>query len=322
MIICMTALAGAGPIRPMMRGYPVGRVVEVNKDAGLVSVDLGSSDGVLKGMGFAVVDAKGGQAAAIAAGEVYADRFWSVKLPADKARKVRPGMEVRWLLTPEVIALSGAVKKGSPESYKEFIATFPSSGFIPEVIDDLPETTLREISPEYYEAWKAYTRYSFEEFIEKHPGTGFALAAQAELGAIEEFEAEGERIRKGREERAKAAEAERARQQAVEDKIRERQERASRRESLGKLVNNSDTAVRFVFDPPSEQSPVAVLPGSYSEIRHVAGSYTYKVFPVEDPDAAPAVREFGPDGEAPLGPTPLKEGEADTEFDFWEIEYP
>ncbi|HEY3346760.1 MAG TPA: hypothetical protein VGK71_03970, partial [Nitrospirota bacterium] len=116
-LMCLTVFVGA---RPMLRGYALGSVLSVDSRAGEVSVDLGSKDYAIKGFEFVVVDGKGNPVANIKAREVFDDRFWSEKLTADELASVRPGMQVRWLFTPEIISLLTAKKSGKAEAYIKF----------------------------------------------------------------------------------------------------------------------------------------------------------------------------------------------------------
>jgi len=306
---------GAAP-RQMLRGYPLGSVVSVDKDAGTVSVDLGSGDGVMQGFGFVVVDEKGGEAASITAREVYSDLFWSDKVAPGKITGLRAGMQVRWNFTPEVAAILKARKDGTAGAYRDFAARFPASRFLPGLIKGLPDGMLREVNPDYYQAWKSYTKDAFQEFIKKYPGTGFASAAADEIKAIDAYDSRQEQARKERERVAAAAEKERAKREAVEQRVRDRQQKAQRNELLGKITNNSTSPVRFSFEPAGEIPDTTVLASSSMDIRATAGTYSYKVYPIEDkPGALPS---FGDDAK----PQPLKEDKVDIMFDFWEITYP
>ncbi len=313
-VLCLLALMGAGP-RRMIRGFPLGSVVSVDSDAGEVSVDLGSRDGVMKGIGFVIVDDKGNTAASITAKEIYPDMFWSGKIDPGVLSAVKAGMQVRWLFTLEVTALLTARKQDTVEAYRGFIKRYPGSAFIPGLIKGLPDATLKALNPDYYDAWKLYTREAFQGIIKKYPGTGYAAAAQSEIKSIEAYEAQEEREKKEREKRAAEAEAERARQEAIELKVQERQDRARRREVLGKIINRSGSAVRFVFTP-DDLPETTVQAGATADARAAAGRYHYKVYKVEPNPPAPAF------GEEAKPPDPVKEGDIDLEFDFWELDYP
>ena len=310
-VISMVALVAA---RPTIRGYPTGSVTEVDRKAGIVSVDLGMNDGVFKGVSFAVVDDKGHQLARITAREVYEDLFWSDSIAPAAIRDISPGMQVRWLLTSEVTALVEARRLGTVQAYSRFLRAFPDSRFIPDLVSSLPEEKLKELDPEYYEAWKKYTKDSFGEYMKKHPRKGLSKAAEREIASIESYEKDREKELAERAKRAAEAEEQRKKQEAVDEKIREQARKAlPGRELLGRLVNNSAQPVRFAFDPPSEQQPVTVAPNSVSEMRHPQGTFGYKVYAVETGAFAP------PPGEAPK---PIKEGSADMQFDFWQVTYP
>lgn len=307
--LCFLSVAAS---RPMLRGYPIGEVTSVNQSAGIISVDLGSRDFVLKGFPFAIVDGEGRQVAKVVADEVYRDVFWSGKLAQAEFAKIRPGFQARWMFTPEVKAVADALKKNEAGSYKGVIERFPKSAYLPQVIASMPEEMLKGINPDYYEARKRYRREDFQKVIQKYPGTGFALAAEKEIKSIDAFDADQEKAAAERAKRAAEAEAERKRRQAIDEKAGEKQNTAQRREALGKLVNNSVSAVKFVFDEPSGLAPVTVMPNSFMDARQQTGSYTYKVYKVED--------SFNPatDQKAQL----LKEGSVDIQFDFWEVSYP
>jgi hypothetical protein len=307
--LCFLSVAAS---RPMLRGYPVGEVTSVNRPAGIISVDLGSRDFVLKGFPFAIVDGEGRQVAKVFADEVYKDVFWSGKLAQAEFGKIRPGFQARWLFTPEIKAVVDALKRNEAGSYKSLVERFPKSAYLPQVIALMPEDMLKVINPDYYEARKSYRREDFQKVIKKYPGTGFALAAEKEIKSIDAFDADKEKAAAERAKRAAESEAEQKRRQAVDEKISQKQDTAQRREALGKLVNNSVSAVKFVFDEPSALAPVTVMPNSFMDARQQTGSYTYKVYKVEDsfnpaPDQKPQV---------------LKEGSVDIQFDFWEVSYP
>ncbi len=310
-VISMFVLVAA---RPSIRGYPVGSVTEVDRKAGVVQVDLGSKDGVFKGIAFVVVDEKGHKRAGLTANEVYDNLFWSDKVAPAALADIGPGMQVRWVLTPEVTSLVEARKLGEVSAYRKFIKVFPDSRFTPDLISSLPENKLRELDPEYYEAWKKYTKDSFKDYIKAHPHTGFARAAAKEVASIESYEKDREKEVQERTKRAEDAEALRKKQEALDEKIKAQTEKTfPGRELLGKLVNNSASPVRFAFDPPSEQQPVTVPPNDVYDMRLPQGTINYKVYNVETGAFLPAPGET---------PKPIKEGSADLQFDLWQIAYP
>ena len=116
--LCFLSVAAS---RPMLRGYPIGKVTAVNQPAGIISVDLGSRDFVLKGFPFSIVDGEGRQVAKVIADEVYRDVFWSGKLAQAEFGKIRPGFQARWLFTPEIKAVADALKRNEAGSYKDLI---------------------------------------------------------------------------------------------------------------------------------------------------------------------------------------------------------
>jgi len=307
--LCFLSVAAS---RPMLRGYPIGEVTAVNQAAGIISVDLGSRDFVFKGFPFAIVNGDGQQVAKVVADDVYKDVFWSAKLSQAEFGKIRPGFQARWLFTPEVKAVADALKRNEADSYESLIKRYPNSPYLPQVIALMPEGMLKGINPDYYEARKRYRREDFQAVIKKYPGTGFALAAEKEIKSIDAFEAEQEKAAAERAKRAAEAEAEQKRRQAIDEKVAEKQNKTQTREALGKLVNNSTTAVKFVFAEPSELAPVNVMPNSFMDARQPTGSYSYKVYKADD-SFSPA-----PDQQ----PQVLKEGSVDIQFDFWEVTYP
>ena len=295
------------------REYLTGKVLSVDGDAGIISAGIGEKDGALRGMGFSVVDDKGRFVASFTAAEVYKDILWSSKVPADRLGKIRPGMEVRLSVTPEVASLFEARKVDTAAAYRGFLEKFPDSRFMPELIRAMPEEKLRELNPDYHAAWKKYTLEAFREVMAKYPNTAFASAAAGEIKAIENYEAGQERLKAERARRAAEAETERKRREAIEEKVREgQQKKAQGRELLGKLANNSSDAVRFVFKEPSELPPTTVLPGSSMDVRLAAGSYSYEVYKAQETASSDP-------GEKPQ---PLKTGTVDIESDFWEASYP
>ncbi len=312
-LFCMSAFIGAGP-RQMLRGYPLGSVVSVDKDTGAVSVDLGARDGVMKGIGFVVVDKGGREMLSITAKEVYSDLFWSGGVNPQASVGVRSGMQVRWLFTPEVSGLLNARKQGTAEAYREFITRFPGSLFIPEMIKGMPDATMKELNPDYYQAWKEYTKDAFQAVIKKYPGTGFDKAAEGEIKSIESYEAELEKIRKEREKAAAAAAQEQKRREAIDQKVREREEKPLKVLTPGKLENKSSVPVRFVFEPAGEIPETRVQPNSQAEVRAASGSYNYKVYKVEE-NQLPGLA-------GDTKPQPLKEGAFDIRFDAWDLIYP
>ncbi len=66
LILMAVVLMGA---RPTLKGFPVGTVMAVDRDAGTVSINLGEKDGVLPGMTFLVVNDAGHRG-----GEYYGGR--------------------------------------------------------------------------------------------------------------------------------------------------------------------------------------------------------------------------------------------------------
>jgi len=306
-------------------GVPIGSVLDVDMRTRTVSVDLGADDGVLKGIRFAIVDDNGRQVAVVVPGDIYPAMFWSAPLDAAEAARVMPGMEARWLLTPELSMLLSARRAGTPEAYRRFVRAYPSSGFIPQLVRIWPEETLREVDPAFYEAWKTYTREGFESYIKNNPGSGFAEAARVELADMKAYAEKKEQERKEREKRAAEYEKEQKRQEEIRAKALARQRQRDLEEMHGKLVNNSTQPVKFVFDPPSLMPPTTVKPGEEFELNHPTGTYTYKVFaaPEEKDDMMP---ELLPDTQPFEGehqePEPLAEGTVDIMFDFWSVVYP
>jgi hypothetical protein len=312
LLLMAVAFIGA---RPMMRGFPLGNVVTVDRDLGIISVDLGTRDFVLKGLTFAVVDKNGHQVAQVRANELYNDLFWSDKLPASQLNAVSAGMQVRWFFTPETSALLDARKKDTVEAYRYFIGRFPASPYVPELIRAIPDEKLKELSPDYYRARKSYTKDSFEAIIKKYPGSGLAAAARDEIKSIDAYDAEQAKVREERQKRAAAAEAERKKQEALEEKIRQSKDTTQKREALGKLKNNSTDTVRFVFKEPTDAPPTTVPPNSYTDMRLSTGNYSYDVYKVEE-------EKFGMTLDDKQQQQPLKSGTIDIEFDFWEVSYP
>lgn len=307
--LCFLSVAAS---RPMLKGYPVGEVASVNQESGIISVDLGSQDFVLKGFPFAIVDGEGHQVAKVIADDIYKDVFWSAKLSQAELGKIRPGFQARWLFTPEVKAVADALKRNDAGSYKNLVERFPKSAYMPQVIALMPDEMIKAINSDYCEARKRCSREDFQNIIKKYPGTGFALAAEKEIKSIDAFEADQKKAAAERAKRAAEAEAEQKRRQAIDEKVAEKQNKAQGREALGKLVNNSASPVKFVFAEPSELAPVTVMPNSFMDARQPTGSYTYKVYKADD--------SFNP---APgQQPQVLKEGAVDIQFDFWEVTYP
>ena len=346
--------------RQTIMGFPIGNVTEIDRKAGIVCVDIGKKDGVLPGMTFLIVNESGQEVTRITSKEMYSDMFWSGNLPLYELNKITVGMQARWLLTPEIVALNRAMKAGSGEAYKDFLARFPKSRFIAPLLKEIPEKKLKEINPDYYAAFKTYTKDSFSGIIKKYPGTGFAQAAADEIKSIDDYEKEQKKIEAERAKQAAAAEAEEKRQEAIEEKIKAQQQMAQEKEYLGKLRNNSGSPVRFVFKSPCEIPATVVPANSYMDARSYPGSFEYNVYSVGDTSltnqAAPAwpqnqagqpgmTDQFGQPGQGnqtgqpgfpgdnapetqpvggtqPSGPQPLKTGTVDVQFDFWEADYP
>ncbi|MHB8173887.1 MAG: hypothetical protein ACYDFU_05450 [Nitrospirota bacterium] len=360
LILLFLALCLTGARQTLM-GFPIGNVAEVNRDAGIVSVDIGKKDGVLPGMTFLIVSESGHEVARITASELYSDLFWSKKLTPGDLDKISVGMQARWLLTPEIVSLNQARQAGTNDAYKNFLARFPKSQFIAPLLRYMPEKKLKEISPAYYAAFKSYTKDSFEKIIEKYPGTGFAQAAASEIKSINDYEKEQKKLQAERAKRAAEAEAEAKRQEAIEEKIQAQQAKAQQKEYLGKLRNNSSSPVRFVFKSPCEIPETVVPANSYMDVRSYPGSFGYDVYNADDASQAnqawPAnqasqagqINQSGQSGQAwqtnqtgvqtgqdnqagqtgfpndgtqASGPTPLKTGTVDVQFDFWEADYP
>jgi len=300
--------------RPMLMGPPPGIVTQVDADAATVAVNLGGTDGVFRGMKFAVVDPDGRQVAVIKADEVYDRLFWSEKLDPESVDEVSVEMQVRWMLTPETSALLSAMKDKTIGGVKGFMTRFPQSDFIPELVRSMPEQSLKDLDPEYYDAWKSYTKESFTGYMGRHAGTGLAKAARLEIKAIEKYEAEEDQKKKEREERAKAWEEERKRQEEITAQKKALDAAARQKELLGRLTNNSANPVRFVFLPPSSIPQTTVKPGGHEDIRSFPGSFKYKVYEVKNPPAPPPAESEEQKAD--------KEGEAQINFDFWEVSYP
>ena len=323
LVLFVVALTGAD--RQMLRGYAIGRVLSVNVDEGRVSVDIGSNDYVLRGVQFSVVDESGREVAKLSTRQVYPELFWSDKLPAEITAKIRPGYSVRWVFTPETTALLYARKVDSVGVYREFIKEYPGSTLMAELLNSLQDDTLKELNPDYYEAWKRYTVDDLQSVADRYPGTSFAIAAAREIASIKSFDADQEKERAEREKRAAVEAAEQKRRQSVEEKAREVRDKTAR-SLLGKIRNNSGQSVRFAFDEPDDLAPVTLQPNSVFEVRHSAGTFGYKVFKADDgqafavfppPQALPGVQS----GDVAKN-SPLKEGTVDVQFDFWEISYP
>jgi len=308
--LCVVAFMGA---RPMLGGYTVGQVISVDAQAGTVSVNLGAKDWVFRDFPFYIVDEKNRQVARIVPVDVYDTLFWSSKIPSDQVAKVAPGMQVRWIFTPEVSALLAARKRDTVESYRKFAEQYPNSRFMPELLKAMREDTLKELNPDYYNAWKLYTKDAFKEVAAKYPCTGYARAAELEIASLDAYDKDREKVEKERAERAAAYEAECKKRDELVEKMKAASSMATQREALGKLVNNSGSTVRFVFDQPSNLPQTVVKGFSFENVRHPLGSYTFKVFATQESGMPPIPGEE---------PKPLKEGSVDIRFDFWEADYP
>ncbi|MDA8087025.1 MAG: hypothetical protein M0Z75_10040 [Nitrospiraceae bacterium] len=278
--------------RQTIMGFPIGNVTGVDRKAGVVSVDIGKKDGVLPGMTFLIVTASGQEAARITSSEIYSDMFWSAKMPLYELDKISAGMQARWLLTPEIVALDRAMKADSGDAYRGFLARFPKSRFIAPLLREMPEKKLKEISPDYYAAFKAYTKDSFDKIIRKYPGTGFAQAAADEIKSIDAYEKEQKKIEAERAKRAAEAEAEEKRQEAIEEKIQAQRQMAQQKEYLGKLRNNSSSPVRFVFKSPCEIPSTVVQANSNMDVRSYPGSFEYDVYSVDDASSNQAAQAW------------------------------
>ncbi|MGC2424795.1 MAG: hypothetical protein WA666_10655 [Nitrospirota bacterium] len=340
LILMAVVLMGA---RPMIQGFPVGTVTAVDRDAGTVSINLGENDGVLPGMTFLVVNDAGHEAASVTAGELYSDLFWSEKLPPRELNNISAGMQARWVLTPEIIALAQARKDDSGEAFKSFYRRFPKSRFMAALIREMPEEKLKKVSPVYYAAFKAFTKESFKEIIKNYPGTAFAQAASAEIKSIEDYDKEQAKVQAERAKHAVEAEAEAKRQEDIEAKITAQQNKAQEKEYLGKLRNNTGSPVRFVFKAPSNLPPTTVPGGGSMDVRSGPGSFEYEVDSAGDTSGQtgqtiqPSIAMqpgmatqpgqtmqpgIGGLAEQASGPAPLKTGTVDIQFDFWEADYP
>lgn len=317
-LVALVALSVPASARQMLRGYPLGEVLEVNRRAGIVSVDMGARDGIMKGMSFSVVDRSGNEAALVVTDEVYDDMFWSGPVDAGRLAGIERGMQVRWALTAETTALVAARKKDTAGAYREFIAAFPASLFIPQLVRQLPDDTLMAVAPDFYDAWKLYTSYGFREYEDAHPGTGLAAAAAAEAKSIEEYEAGREQEKKQRAERAKAYQEEQGRKEALTEQMRQRERMREAESVRGKIVNASGQAVRFVFDPPCMLGTMVMDANSERDASHPSGLYTYKVFAMPEAQEFPSMTV----DDEPVEETPLAEGTADMQFDFWTLQYP
>ncbi len=356
LLLSLAALSLMGARQTVM-GFPIGNVTAVDRKAGVVSVDIGKKDDVLPGMTFLIVNASGQETARITSSEIYSDMFWSVKMPLYELDKISVGMQARWLLTPEIVALDRAMKTGSGDAYKDFLTRFPRSRFVAPLLREMPEKKLKEISPDYYAAFKAYTKDSFNKIIKKYPGTGFAQAAADEIKSIDVYEKQQKKIEAERAKRAAEAEAEDKRQEAIEEKIQAQQQMAQQKEYLGKLRNNSNSPVRFVFKSPCEIPSTVVPANSYMDARSYPGSFEYDVYSVDDTSASQSTQAwqtnqpasqslqtdqtgqmdqfgqtsqgsqtgqsgFSGTGTQTSGPQPLKTGTVSVQFDFWEADYP
>lgn len=310
-VLCISALLGA---RPMLRGFALGSVMSVDSRAGEVSVDLGSKDYAIKGLPFVIVDGKGSPVATVKAREVFDDRFWSEKLKPEEIASVRPGMQVRWQLTQETVALLAAKKSGKAADYARFLNRFPNSSFIPDTIKGIPDATMKDLNPDYYAARKRYSKEDFQEIEKKYKGTGFATAAAAEIASIDEFDKATASQQAERERRNAEADAERKRQEGILEKAGKAREKSSQ-EPLGKLVNNSTDTVRFVFKEPAELPQTTVSPNSFASVRLPVGSFSFDVFKVEDS----ALSTLGLSQEEPK---PVKSGDVTVMGDLWEATYP
>jgi len=324
--------------RPKLRGMTLGKVGGFDEDKDLVMVDIGSGEGVLRGMTFAVVDERGGQVALIEAGEVFDDLFWSAPLKTSDFRRVQYGMQVRWVFTPEMSALIAARNKGTPEAYRRYLETYPDGKLVTELVRNMDPDMMQALDPAFRAAWDEYTPKALDAYAEAHPRTALGKAALDESESIKKYEAEQEKLRKDTE-KATRRPAEGGPGQAAPP-VTGGEEDPFNVRYKGALVNNSSQSVTFEIAPPGVLPKTTVGPFERVEVTHPQGTYTYNVYPVEDdfggmggfgdfggipPDSGfgePAAPDMGGFAQPPSGPVPLKVGEVDIQFDDWEITYP
>jgi len=335
-VLCVAATASDACARPKLRGMVLGEVAGFDEDKQLVMVDIGAKEGVLRGIGFVVVDERGNEVAKIVADEVFEDLFWSAELGRNEFRRVQYGMQVRWLFTPESSTLVAARKKGTPEAYRNYLEMYPKGKLVHEFVKVMDPGMMQELDPEFYAAWKEYSAAALDAYAEVHSGTALAEAASAEAAVIKEYE------KAQKEEQIKREKSAGTQGGASADRpvtFRGGTD-AEPFEVMyrGELVNDSSQRVTFEFDSPGRLGKTPVEPYGRRDVMHRAGTFTYRVYGEKDEfggiDAGGGFGTqdgFGADDDVfrdafPEDRTavqqPLKVDTVTIDFDMWEITYP
>ena len=140
----------------------------INPTTSRVVVAAGWRDGVKGNESYAVVDERGWLVIVISIGEVYSGSSYSLALPPESLKLVKPGMRI---MVMEEFDYTQAIRLGGESRLEGFLHKYPNSRHREEIIDALDQTRYRLAELEG-------TVEAFNEFQKKYPTSRFGSKAR------------------------------------------------------------------------------------------------------------------------------------------------
>lgn len=143
-------------------------VERVNPSTSRVVIAAGWRDGVRKGENYSVIDGSGSLVVVISVGEIFTTSSYSMTIPRERLRLVRPGMRI---MIMEEFEFTQAMKQGGESRLQEYLHKYPNSSHQKVVMEALDETRFRL-------AALSGTIDSFREFQRKYPTSRYGAKAR------------------------------------------------------------------------------------------------------------------------------------------------
>lgn len=143
-------------------------VERLNPSTSRVVIAAGWRDGVREGESYSVIDDRGSLVVVISVGEVFSTSSYSLAIPREMLKLVRPGMVI---MIMEEYEFTQAMKLGGESRLQEFLHKYPDSPNRKAVMETLDENRYRlaELSG---------TIDAFREFQRKYPTSRYGAKAR------------------------------------------------------------------------------------------------------------------------------------------------
>jgi len=143
-------------------------VERLNPSTSRVVIAAGWRDGVREGENYSVIDDRGSLVVVISVGEVFSTSSYSLAIPREMLKLVRPGMVI---MIKEEYEFTQAMKLGGESRLQEFLHKYPDSPNRKAVMETLDENRYRlaELSG---------TIDAFREFQRKYPTSRYGAKAR------------------------------------------------------------------------------------------------------------------------------------------------